>query len=256
MKNLLIFAAGVAIGAVGTLIWLRKDIKKTIEEQKTAVEAHKNGENDDDLPFTMGENGSQVEKNGEKSDENADKVAANSPIVPHDAREQQRIEYNKIIEEAKNGSGEPLKVPLSGTSGSENGGYRPQIAPVPILPRDESGGSVSVYDAPYTDEEDSDEEESVVPRGEVFFEIDRDDYDNDPDYEKKVFVYYLGDHVMATEAGTKISNPAMFVGVQWDDYIGDYEENASFVRNTRLHEDYMIQVEYGTYADNYGLEDT
>lgn len=238
MKNLLIFVAGVAIGAVGTLIWLRKDIKKTMEEQKTAVEAQKNGENDDDLPFTMGENGSQVEKNGEKFDENADKVAINTPVS---ARTQQRINYNKIIEEAKNGTVEPLKVPLSGTSGSENGGYRPQIAPVPILPRDESG--------------DSDEEESVVPRGEVFFEIDRDDYDNDPDYEKKVFVYYLGDHVMATEAGTKISNPAMFVGVQWDDYIGDYEENASFVRNTRLHEDYMIQVEYGTYADSYGLED-
>lgn len=252
MKNLLTFAAGVAIGAVGTLIWLRKDIKKTIEEQKTAAEAQENGENDNDLPFTMGENGSQVEKNGGKSDENSDKVAVNTPVS---ARTQQRIEYNKVIEEVKNGTGEPLKVPLSGASGGENGGYRPQIAPVPILPRDESGSSDSVYDTPYADEEDSDEEESVVPRGEVFFEIDRDDYDNDPDYEKKVFIYYLGDHVMATEAGTKISNPAMFVGVQWDDYVGHYEENASFVRNTRLHEDYMIQVEYGTYADNYGLED-
>lgn len=248
MKNLLIFAAGVAIGAVGTLIWLRKDIKKTMEEQKTAVEAQKNGENDDDLPFTMGENDEKTEK----KDENSDKVAVNAPIS---TRTQQRIEYNKVIEEVKNGTGEPLKVPLSGSSGGENGGYRPQIAPVPILPRDESGDSGSVYDAPYADEEDSDEEESVVPRGEVFFEIDRDDYDNNPDYEKKVFVYYLGDHVMVTEAGTKISNPAMFVGVQWDDYVGHYEENASFVRNTRLHEDYMIQVEYGTYADSYGLED-
>lgn len=247
MKNLLIFAAGVAIGAVGTLIWLRKDIKKTIEEQnnaKSAAENEKNGNGEDDLPFTMGENGEK----SEKKDENSDKVAVNTPVS---TRDQQRIEYNKIIDEVKNGTREVIKVPLS-NSGSD---YKPQIAPVPILPRDESGGSNSVYDTPYADEEDSDEEESVVPRGEVFFEIDRDDYDNNPDYEKKVFIYYLGDHVMATEAGTKISNPAMFVGVQWDDYIGHYEENASFVRNTRLHEDYMIQVEYGTYADNYGIED-
>lgn len=244
MKNLLIFAAGVAIGAVGTLIWLRKDIKKTMEEQAKEQNSGGEGDSDADLPFTMGENGEK----SEKKDENADKVAVNSPVS---TRDQQRIEYNKIIDEVKNGTGEVIKVPLS-NSGSD---YKPQIAPVPILPRDESGVSDSVYDTPYADEENSDEEESVVPRGEVFFEIDRDDYDNNPDYEKKVFVYYLGDHVMATEAGTKISNPAMFVGVQWDDYVGHYEENASFVRNTRLHEDYMIQVEYGTYADNYGLED-
>lgn len=255
MKNLLIFAAGVAIGAVGTLIWLRKDIKKTIEEQnnaKSAAENEKNGDSEDDLPFTMGENGGDAAKNGDKIDENADKIAINVPVSP---REQQRIDYNKVIEEVKNGNGETLKVPLSGTSGGENGGYKPQIAPVPVLPRDENVSSDSVYDAPYADEEDYEDEESVVPRGEVFFEIDRDDYDNNPDYEKKVFIYYLGDHVMATESGTKISNPAMFVGVQWDDYIGHYEENASFVRNTRLHEDYMVQVEYGTYADEYGLED-
>lgn len=249
MKNLLIFAAGVAIGAVGTLIWLRKDIKKTMEEQnnaKSAAENEKNGDSEDDLPFKMGEN-------GEKSDENADKVAINTPVSP---REQQRIDYNKVIEEVQNGNVETLKVPLSGTSSGENGGYKPQIAPVPILPRDENVASDSVYDTPYADEEDYEDEESVVPRGEVFFEIDRDDYDNNPDYEKKVLIYYLGDHVMATESGTKIQNPAMFVGVQWDDYVGHYEENASFVRNMRLHEDYMVQVEYGTYADEYGLEDT
>lgn len=245
MKNLLIFAAGVAIGAVGTLIWLRKDIKKTMEEQAKEQNSNNAGDSDADLPFTMGENSEK----SEKKDENSDKVAVNAPVS---TRDQQRIEYNKIIDEVKNGTGEVIKVPLS-NSGSD---YKPQIAPVPILPRDESGGSDSVYDTSYADEEGSDEEESVIPRGEVFFEIDRDDYDNNPDYEKKVFVYYLGDHVMATEAGTKISNPAMFVGVQWDDYIGHYEENASFVRNTRLHEDYMIQVEYGTYADEYGLEDT
>lgn len=244
MKNLLIFAAGVAIGAVGTLIWLRKDIKKTMEEQAKEQNSGGEGYSDADLPFTMGENSEKTEK----KDENSDKITVNTPVS---TRDQQRIEYNKIIDEVKNGTSEVIKVPLS-NSGSD---YKPQIAPVPILPRDESGGTDSVYDTPYADEEDSDEEESVVPRGEVFFEIDRDDYDNNPDYEKKVFVYYLGDHVMATEAGTKISNPAMFVGVQWDDYIGHYEENASFVRNTRLHEDYMIQVEYGTYADNYGLED-
>lgn len=245
MKNLLIFAAGVVIGAVGTLIWLRNDIKKTMEEQnnaKSAAENDKNGDSEDDLPFKMGE-----------IDENADKITVNAP--PISISNQQRIDYNKVINEVKNGNVETLKMPLSGTSGGENGGYKPQIAPVPVLPRDENVASDSIYDASYADEEDYDDEESVVPRGEVFFEIDRDDYDNNPDYEKKVLVYYLGDHVMATESGTKISNPAMFVGVQWDDYVGHYEENASFVRNMRLHEDYMVQVEYGTYADEYGLED-
>jgi hypothetical protein len=200
----------------------------------------------------MGENGGDVAKNGGKSDENADKVAVNTPISP---RAQQRIDYNKVIEEVKNGSGETLKVPLSGTSSGENGGYKPQIAPVPILPRDENVASNSVYGTPYVNEDDYEDEESVIPRGEAYFEIDQDDYDNNPEYEKKVLIYYAGDHVMATESGTKITNPALFVGNQWEEYVGHYDENTAFVRNSRLHEDYAVRVELGTYVDEYGLED-
>ena len=237
MKGLLIFVAGALVGAVGTLIWLRKDIKKTMEERAMAQNQANSSKNDEDLPFTMGENG---EKSSTVETE-PDKIPINKPISK---AETEKIEYNKLIDQTKNGTGDVIKPPIT----SSNSAYSPQIAPVPVLPRQETEDD-------FDDNNDSYDEESVIPRGEALFEIDRDDYDNNPDYEKKVLIYYAGDRVMATESGTKIENPSLFVGTQWEQFVGDYAENAAFVRNERVREDYMVQVEFGTYADEYGIED-
>ena len=81
MKNALIFIAGVAVGAAGAIIWLRKSIKKQLSE----IEENKNHENDADLPFVMGEELGTV-------DENADKITVHEPV---ELKNQQKIYYNK-----------------------------------------------------------------------------------------------------------------------------------------------------------------
>lgn len=77
MKNLLIFLFGVAFGTGGTLLWLRKDIKKQLKE----IEEQSGKNVDDDVPFTVGE---KKEK---------------ETHVPVAVRPETRVEYNKIIHE-------------------------------------------------------------------------------------------------------------------------------------------------------------
>lgn len=222
MKNALIFIAGVAVGAAGAIIWLRKSIKKQLSE----IEQNKIHENDADLPFEMGEKLGTV-------DENADKITVHEPI---ELKNQQKIDYNKIVEQVKN---------------NETMRPGPQV---PIMPRDDLPPDIDENLGEKDLETDEEEEESVTPRGEVFFEIEQGDFENDDEYEQKRLVYFRGDRVMCTEAGTVITNPYLFVGNQWEDYVGHYADRTAFVRNTRLMEDYEIYVEDGTYADEYGYD--
>jgi hypothetical protein len=59
---------------------------------------------------------------------------------------------------------------------------------------------------------------------------------------------------MCTEAGKVIENPYLFVGNQWEDWVGDYLDNTALVRNVRLQTDYEVYVENGTYVDEYGYD--
>lgn len=230
MKNTLIFLAGAAIGAASAIIWLRKDIKKRIAEIE-------NSKQEEELPFEVSNSSDNEAKNEQNTDENADKVAISDPV---DIKKQQKIEYNSIINEVKNADAKALdtqKMPPFDV-------FQERKEPVPIMPRDDFMPNL-------TEEE---VEPSVIPRNEIFFEVDRDDFDHDDEYEKKRLVYFSGDHVMCTEAGTIIDNPYLFVGNQWEQYVGHYAEKTAFVRNTRLREDYEIYVENGSYVDEYGYD--
>lgn len=220
MKYLLSFLFGAAVGAGGTLLWLRKDIKKELDIRSKASES-------DDMPFTMGEgndtgNGSESlrgAKNGLRSEES----------VPVARREETRVEYNKIINAVKTGEDITLKVP--------------------VLPRED------VPEAHYISEEekranfvDRDEPEDIFPIDHVTFAYEKD-------YEQRQLVYFMGDHIMCTENGTVIDSPALFVGTDWEQYIGKDRDRTAYIRNPKLNTDYEIYVEDGLYEDEYGPPD-
>lgn len=243
MKNTLIFLAGVAVGAASAIIWLRKDIKKRIAE----IENSKKQENNSDLPFEMGENGEEEAKNGASNDENADKVTSSEPVS---VKNETRIKYNKIINKIKNSDVKTLDTQQNGQFVA----FQDRKEPVPIMPREDLPPNIDENLAEIDEIEGVSEEEDIVPRSETFFEIDRDDFDHDDEYLKVRYVYFRGDRVMCTESGTVITNPYLFVGNQWEQFVGNYAQNTAFVRNTRLREDYEIYVEEGTYADEYGYD--
>ena len=68
MKNLIIFLSGCVCGAVGTLIYLRKDIKQQLEAiENDSLDRNNNSDEDsddkgsDELPFTVGKENSTDE---------------------------------------------------------------------------------------------------------------------------------------------------------------------------------------------------
>lgn len=203
MKNLLIFLFGASVGAVGTLFYLRKGIKKQLE---TIENEAKNS----------GNSGGDGEKKEENSAEN-DAKESNIPFemkedaLPNALKETTKVQYNKIVE----------------------ANYRCK-PPVPVM-ENGSGDSAEGADG-------------------GCFEIDIDDFMHDDSNEKVRLVYYRGDRIMATENGTILTNPAMFVGTTWENCVGNYADHTAFIRNARLVTDYEIYVEDGLYTDEYGDE--
>ena len=211
MKNLLIFLFGAICGAGGTILYLRKDIKKELEQIK----------NDSELPFEMGENEEKKTEN-ESSEEKKEPVELTSER-PEVAAEKVKVAYHKVIKAV-------AETPKSGNS--------EQIS-VPILPREEDENELEIKNL------------TAVPN--VCFEIDKDDFCNEHDgKEQEYLIYYSGDRIMCTENGTIITNPAILVGTQWEQYIGHYANHTAFVENARANTKYEIFVEYKCYKDDYG----
>lgn len=225
MKNLLIFLFGAACGAGGTLLWLRKDIKKELEK------AHESAQNDDDLPFVMGD-GTTPEDSEKcsRSDSEASEGHFTKPIAVSD---ENRTKYNKIINAVKNGEQPTLQIP--------------------ILPRED------IPEAHYEEEMSTDsdyEVQEVDTQRPGFVEIELEEFKHDDEFEKERLVYFQVDRVMATENGVIITNPGMLVGSNWEKYVGKYADRTAFIRNNNLVTDYEIYVEDGTYEDEYGPYDT
>lgn len=81
MKNFMVLLLGIGIGVGGTLFWLRKDIKKQIQEMENTKKMNENGSKEgDDMPFSM-----------------------ENPVVesPKEPQKQEKIAYNNIPLEEK-----------------------------------------------------------------------------------------------------------------------------------------------------------
>lgn len=221
MKYILSFLFGAACGVGGTLLWLRKDIKHEMEIRSEASKS-------DDMPFVMGEHNDgdkepeslRGAKNGLRS-EDSDGIAA---------RREERVNYNKIVNDIKSGVKPELKIP--------------------VLPRED-------YPEAHFDDGEGEEEEPVTEKTEdelVCFPIPIEDFTHDENYEKERYVYFRGDKIMCTEAGTIITTPALFVGNNWEEAIGRDAERTAFIRNPKLSTDYEIYVEEGLYEEEYGQQ--
>jgi len=219
MKYILSFLFGAACGVGGTLLWLHKDIKDELKAIK----------NDSELPFTCGDEKTQESsENATRSDNTASQGHSERGVSK---KEQERTDYHKIVNAVKTGE-------------------KPNLT-VPVLPRED------IPEASYESEEESEEDKvtllNEVPEGVV--EIDMDTFENDKSNEKDYLVYYPGDHIMCTENGTIITNPAMLVGTNWEQFVGHYAARTAFVRNAKLVTDYEIYMEDGLYTDEYGPYD-
>lgn len=223
MKYILTFLFGAGCGVGGTLLWLRKDIKKRLET----------AENCDEIPFTMGD------ETASDNSENATRSENTASQGHSEKRERDRVNYNRIVSAYQSGE-------------------KPS-APVPVMPRED--GYLSHDEAveeTEDDEEDADIEDDLVdvhsmddaPEG--YFEIDRETFSRDESNEKNFFVYFRGDKIMSTDNGAIIDAPALLVGTEWENWVGHYAPNTAFVRNPRLVTDYEIHVEDGFYEEEFG----
>lgn len=91
MKNLLIFLFGAAVGSVGTLFYLRKDIKKQLEtienNAKKGVSEPENGSK------------SKAENSDKEPEENNIPFEIKEENTPIAMKETTKINYNKIIDD-------------------------------------------------------------------------------------------------------------------------------------------------------------
>ena len=81
MKNFMVLLLGIGIGVGGTLFWLRKDIKKQIQEMENTKKMNENDSKEGDyMPFSM-----------------------ENPVVepPKEPQKQEKIAYNNIPLEEK-----------------------------------------------------------------------------------------------------------------------------------------------------------
>lgn len=215
MKTVLSFLFGVAVGAVGAVLWLHKDIKKELEDIRS------NGPTEPEVPFTCGEGNDTTNEPNALRSEISGITAQMSNIAPPTREE--KVAYNKIINDVKTGTTPPV--------------------PIPVMEREES---------PFDRElrEIAEQEELEEPDG--FDIIDRETYDSRDGFIKDRLVYYTMDKIMCTEAGSIIPTPATLVGPNWEVGLGVSSPHESFVRNFRLKTDFEIYVEEGLYTDEYG----
>lgn len=224
MKYILSFLFGAACGVGGTLLWLRKDIKKELEKLSEAS-------NEPDMPFEMGEHNDEVkEAESLREAENGRRSEMNIPVA---VRSDTKLKYNKIINDVKNGVKPELKIP---------------VLPREDYPEAHYENSDDVNDIREEDKEKIEEERAPFP-------IAIEDYKHDDEYEKEYLVYFRGDHIMSTESGTVINTPAILVGTEWENAVGMDIPNTAFIRNPKLSTDYEILVEDGLYEDEYGPPD-
>lgn len=102
------------------------------------------------------------------------------------------------------------------------------------------GQGYGQYDDMKGDDEDMDRP-YVIPPEEV-----GEDYD-------VVSLNYYTDGVLADDKGNVIrkENYNEFVGADFADHFGEYEDDSVFVRNNVLQKDYEILMEYRAYSDVY-----
>lgn len=75
---------------------------------------------------------------------------------------------------------------------------------------------------------------------------------NDPAFDTESYVFFRGDNVFCTDSGTIVDRPALLVGTDWMNWIGEVRPNTALVRDNKRIKSIDILVEDGLYSDEYG----
>ena len=225
MKYFLSFIFGATCGAVGTLIYLRKEIRKQMEEIKAnsnvnAPESAGKGPNSNDMPFEVSE--ATEEKNA---------VTVNSEAHrPIAVQDKTYVRYDNLIRE--NYGGELQNPPKSVTELEKREEEKAGVESI-------SDGSGDVLGKDFASR---------------WVAIDDLEYRDNPEFDKDELTFFAVDRVLATKNGAVIENGYLLIGKDWEDEVGRYDDRTAYIRNLKTGTDYEIYVEYCSYADEYGDE--
>lgn len=224
-KNLFIFLSGAAIGAGGTYLYMKKIQTDIIEGMsKELIE--------------------NAESKPEKSpDENSEKT---SEPTPHEVAQQNDIlksvikkegytHYSEMYDQEKKDDPNAPKMPVYNLKESVDGygdilGYRVEEE------EDESEEEgVELYDLPARG---SDEPYTITP----------DEFGDREGYQQISLTYYA-DGILADEDDRIIEDIEGEVGSDNLEKIGEYEDDAVFIRNDLYRCDYEVLLDHRNYDD-------
>lgn len=234
MKYILTYLFGCGCGAVGMYLWLRKDIKERLEKAEKAAE----------VPFTVGD--ATTPEDSEKPDTgDSEGSEGHSDEGVGEGAQKRPANWNQIRRDYH-------KIATESTSNKvDDAPFQSAPLQVPIMSREE------VPEMHYLDEKEDPDEVvtnlSEIPEG--TFEIDQQTFNDDDDYSKDRYVFYIEDRIMSTDEGAIIPNYALLVGSDWEQYVGHYAKDSAYIRNPKLNTDYEILVDHGSYVDEFGPYD-
>jgi len=281
MKHLMIFLCGVAIGATGALLYLRRDFK-----QKVSDEVEKITKNQDE---NSKESDGNDDENTEKSSDIGSKNASEDRFGDMKKAEMERCEaYSKGATDAlgyTNYAGEegsarvysadfnPKTGEKPGESEAENGasnGENPGNSgeksyifgkfpdnfdekidkngkmSAPLLENEkwrmrQKSGALDDFDADFPTEDGNFEPPYGIS--------DEEFYTKDGKFSKKTLYFYAKSGDFADECATLCANAPLLVGEKWRIEVGKFEENVAFIRNEKISTDFEIVVENDSFGD-------
>lgn len=257
LKGVIIFASGVAVGAVGMYFGLKGYFE--MKEEK----------NVEDVKIAFGKRLDELEDANRK----AVKVAKEA-VIASDAYKNGKIGDNESTREALKGVGMMDGI-IKGKS-KEKVDYTAYSSGRPrddLYPREEDEGDEELNEADPSEDEATDLEEGngpvdlgngrvEMPNGDIIhttefrkeedgqpYEISPDDYGAEIGYDATELMYYQGDGIVADDNDEIVENPAVLIGNVIGDSGFDVDGRTSmYVRNDHISTDFEIYKVRGTYG--------
>ena len=207
-----IFILGAAVGAVGSLFYLRKEFKKKVDEEVASR----------DMAIR--------------------ELKKERDTATNEARESSRRIDSKVSEELSKRlsyAGDDLSVlaekPRRSRSDASEGHSEGREGVVYSV--DENGEAHEYPSEGYSDR----------PYG-----IAAEDFlATRKEFDKTTLTYYEGDDTLSTEDGDIIKDIAYILGPDWYSEVGKYEEKIAYIRNEMASTDYEVICENKRYVDDW-----
>ena len=266
LKGVIIFSSGVAVGALGMYVGLKKYFE---EKEERNVE---------DVKIAFGKRLDELEEANKKAVNVAKEAITSSEVYKNG-----KIGDNEATKEALKGVGmidgiieskNKEKVDYTAYSSSSRGKKSEMTERDELYPREEDVGDEEFddgsdpSDCEATDLEDGNGPVDLgngrieMPNGDIIhttefrkegdgqpYEISPDDYGSIIGYEATELMYYQGDGIVADDNDEIVENPAVLIGNVIGDTGFDVDGRTSmYVRNDHISTDFEIYKVRGTYG--------